>query len=157
MKRILPLVFFFMAFACTNKGGSILADATASPADTIVGKYYVADFKTDEFNLMPEMPEKKFIQQLLEFDFQPSGEIKVTDLTEIYECGNGILSLHKCEWTNRGNSTYRLRFVGEYALDSKFEFIGDYQLSVKGNDNVFTLKDTIFNKHTSIDENQALH
>lgn len=77
--------------------------------------------------------------------------IKVTDLTEIHECGNGLLSLKTCEWSNREDDIYKLRFVGEYALDSFFEFIGVYQMSVRDGEKTFTLNDSVFSSSERID------
>lgn len=67
MKRILLLILTFVAFGCTQKGGSILKDAASSPSDKIIGKYYVTDFTIANFKLLEVKPENQYFQQLLEF------------------------------------------------------------------------------------------
>lgn len=147
MTKIILLLLIFSLAGCAEKGGSILHD-TPSEKDIVIGKYHVIDFRTESFTLLKSKPERKFAQPLLELDFQPSGKIKATDLTDVYECGNGTLSLTECEWRNIGKNKYKLRFVGEYALDSKFETIGNYDLVIEGDNKSLILTEMVFNEVT---------
>ncbi len=60
--------------------------------DKIIGKYYVLDFSDASkkgFTLLNKKPETLDI--VYEFNFLKNGKIIVNDLSEFYDCGNGIL------------------------------------------------------------------
>jgi len=98
-------------------------------SDEIVGKFYVDNFYhylKSGFELHIKKPKSDFILYTLEF--KKNGELIFEDLTEFYDCGNGILSINKGKWKANGKGIYELTFDGEYALESKFHTVSKYQL-----------------------------
>ena len=73
---------------------------------------------------------------LYSFKFKKNGELIFKDLTEFYDCGNGILSIDKGKWKVKENGVYELTFDGEYALESKFHTESEYSLIDLKNGNI---------------------
>tara|TARA_R110000764_G_scaffold134045_1_gene222142 strand:+ start:163 stop:678 length:516 start_codon:yes stop_codon:yes gene_type:complete len=98
-------------------------------SDKIIGKYYVDSFYhylKSGFELKIKKPKDDFM--LYTFEFKNDGKVIFKDLTEFYDCGNGILSIENGNWKSNGNGIYELTFDGEYALESKFHTVSEYQL-----------------------------
>lgn len=98
-------------------------------SDRIVGKYYVvffSNFLSDGFELLIEKPKDYFI--LYAMEFKNTGEIIFDDLTEFYDCGNGVLSIQKGVWKVNEAGIYELTFDGKYALDFNFHSVSTYRL-----------------------------
>jgi len=97
--------------------------------DKIIGKYYGESFNRfykSGFDLFKEKPKNYFI--LYSIEFNNTGKIIYKDLTEFYDCGNGVLSIQNGSWKRNNDGTYELSFNGEYSLESKFHIVGDFEL-----------------------------
>jgi len=106
-------------------------------SDKIIGKYYVDNFYhylKSGFELKIKKPKDDFI--LYTFEFKNDGKVIFKDLTEFYDCGNGILSIKKGNWKSNGNGIYELTFDGEYGLESEFHTVSEYQLAGLKNGNL---------------------
>jgi len=115
----------------------ILEPSKKYESDKIVGKYYVENFYyylKSGFEMKIEKPKENFM--LYSFEFKKNGELIFKDLTEFYDCGNGILSIDKGKWKTKGNGIYELTFDGEYALESKFHTESEYSLIDLKNGNI---------------------
>jgi hypothetical protein len=98
-------------------------------SDKIIGEYYVDNFYhylESGFELKTKKPKEDFI--LYTFEFKNNGEVIFKDLTKFYDCGNGILSIENGKWKLKENGIYELTFNGEYALESEFHTVSEYQL-----------------------------
>ena len=133
---------------------NILKTVEDSVSDRIVGKYYVDNFYhylKSGFELKIKKPKDDFM--LYTFEFKNSGEVIFKDLTELYDCGNGVLSIEKGKWKSNGNGIYELTFDGEYALESKFHTVSEHQLVdlINGNLGMKLIK-VIENKNKPVGE-----
>lgn len=100
--------------------------------DKIIGKYYVLDFSDASkkgFTLLNKKPETLDI--VYEFNFLKNGKIIVNDLSEFYDCGNGILIFNESNWKKTDDNEYEIIINGEYAGESKFKSISKYSLKVE--------------------------
>jgi len=108
--------------------------------EKLIGKYYVEYLHPKRsFYLKQEKPKNDF--KLYELDFKENGKIKFKDLTEFYDGGNGILSLKNLTYKINDRKNYELEFDGEFALESRFKFNGEYKLTKteKGEDYLYLI------------------
>ena len=102
--------------------------------EKLLGRYYVENltfFSKQGFELTKVKP-KIVLFTLYEFNFKKSGEIEFKDLTEFYDCGNGVLSFKNSKYLSKKDSEYNeyvIEFNGEYAGVEKFKVKAIYQLT----------------------------
>lgn len=144
MKQIFLLVII-LVFSCTRKNDSSknhisyahpLTTENKTTKDTIYldkvneelsGVYYSEYIRPEKgFYLKRERPNNDFFLYELEFK---NGNITFKDLTEFYDCGNGIFSLKKASYEKNEKGNYNCIFKGEYALEQTFEVEGEYVLT----------------------------
>ncbi|EHQ41099.1 hypothetical protein [Myroides odoratus] len=141
--KILALPFIIFLYSCTKNDSKVkiiekekieiqtesLEPVKNERSDRIVGKYYVVflnNFLAKGFELLTEKPENRLF--LFTVEFKNTGEIIFNDLTELYDCGNGVLSMEKGAWKVNEGGVYELTLDGEYALEYKFHTISTYHL-----------------------------
>lgn len=98
--------------------------------EKLLGRYYVENFTffaKQGFDLTKVKPINDFM--VYELNFKKNGEIEFKDLTESYECGNGIITLKDSKFYPKNNNEYIIEFNGEYALEQKFKVKAIYQLT----------------------------
>lgn len=136
IKSILINIFFIIPalfISCTKKGNT---------TGKIIGKYYVLDFEntgTKGFTLLKTKPETMDI--VYEFNFLKDGSIIVKDLTEFYDCGNGILTINKSTWKETGSNEYEIDINAEYAEGDKFRSLAVYSLEENKQEKYLKLQD----------------
>lgn len=146
MKYIFLILLLFTLYIC--KKNDLALGPTSYKVevknDSIVGKYFVEYFRPgSDFIMLKTNPAKHSISIVFELDFLHSGNINTTDLTKTHMCGNGVLSVSEAKWKSLGNNLYQLHFIGEYAYELKFDFIGNYKLTNVGRNKQMTLLNTI--------------
>jgi len=96
--------------------------------DKLIGKYYVEWINPKRgFYLKREKPKTDFI--LYSLNFKKNGTIEFKNLTEFYDCGNGILSLKNIVFKYNERKNYELEFEGEYYLETRFKVKGEYKFT----------------------------
>jgi hypothetical protein len=98
--------------------------------EKLSGRYYVENFTffaKQGFDLTKVKPINDFM--VYELNFKKNGKIEFKDLTERYECGNGIISLKNSKFYSKSNNEYVIEFNGEYASEQKFQVKAIYQLT----------------------------
>lgn len=102
----------------------------------LVGKYYVENFREYlERGFVLKKDKPKYNYGVYSFNFTENREIKFEDLTEVYECGNGILALNSGKWKINENGNIELYISGEYTMIKKFNTSSEYKLSELTNGN----------------------
>ncbi|MCK0126812.1 hypothetical protein MWU76_20655 [Gelidibacter sp. F2691] len=102
----------------------------------LLGKYFVENFRQyleNGFELKKNKP--KYNYAVYTFNFTENGEIKFEDLTEVYDCGNGILVLNNGKWKINDKGNIELSVSGEYSMINKFNTESEYKLSELKNGN----------------------
>jgi hypothetical protein len=98
--------------------------------EKLLGRYYVENFTffaKQGFYLSKVKPKNDFI--LYEFNFKKNGKIEFKDLTERYDCGNGITHLKNSTFYSKNNNEYVIEFNGEYEAEQRFKVKAIYQLT----------------------------
>ncbi|MDO6803981.1 hypothetical protein Q4595_16160 [Wenyingzhuangia sp. 1_MG-2023] len=97
----------------------------------ISGTFYTERLRPEKgFYLKNNKPKNNFILYKLVFK---DGLIEFEDLTEFYDCGNGIFSLNNSKYTKNDTGNYIIEFNGEYALEASFKIKGEYKLTETNN------------------------
>lgn len=139
MKHFILLLFTLLLFSCNKKENKISANENEKKSivkDSIVGIYYVSDFRdylSKGFTLKKEKPEKQFFVYKLEFT--NNGNIKFSDLDEEYDCGNGLMRIKKSGWLKKSSNRYILSFVGDYYSESSFSTQAEFEVMSLPNGN----------------------
>ncbi|REG96231.1 hypothetical protein [Flavobacterium aquicola] len=98
--------------------------------EKLSGRYYVEKFTffaKQGFDLTKVKPINDFI--LYELNFKKNGKIEFKDLTERYDCGNGVINLKNSKFSSKNNNEYLIEFNGEYASEQRFKVKAIYQLT----------------------------
>lgn len=98
--------------------------------EKLLGRYYVENFTffaKQGFELTKIKPINDFI--LYEFNFEKNGKIVFKDLTDHYDCGNGIINLNNSKFYSKNNNEYVIQFNGEYKAEQRFKVKAIYQLT----------------------------
>jgi hypothetical protein len=99
--------------------------------EKLLGRYYVENltfFSKQGFELTKVKP-KIVLFTLYEFNFKKNGEIEFKDLTEHYDCGNGILNFKDSKFLPKIDNEYIIEFNGEYEAEQRFKVKAIYQLT----------------------------
>jgi hypothetical protein len=122
-------------------------------ADSIIGKYYVENFDQNlKEGLILLKYKPKSTYGVFEFDFKENGNIKVTDLTEIYLCGNGVLYMNSAKWKKIENNVYSIVFNGGFSFWSTFEIDAICLLEEKFDSKTLKIKKFVKNKTKNTSE-----
>lgn len=116
-------------------------------ADSLIGKYYVENFNQNlNEGLILLKNKTKSTYGVFEFDFKENGNIIVTDLTDTYLCGNGVLYMNSAKWKKVENNEYNIVFNGSFSLSSTFEIDAICLLEEKFDSKTLKIKKFIKNK-----------
>ncbi|WPO77325.1 hypothetical protein [Flavobacterium sp. KACC 22761] len=120
--------------------------------EKLSGRYYVENFTffaKQGFGLTKVKPINDFV--LYEFNFKKNGEIEFKDLTERYDCGNGIITLKNSKFYSKSNDEYVIEFTGKYEAEQRFRVKAIYQLTkIEKNGYFLFLKKVIEDKREPI-------
>ncbi|PQJ20792.1 hypothetical protein [Tenacibaculum sp. SG-28] len=101
----------------------------------ISGDYYSKSIHAERgFYIKKEKPESDLFLYKLNFK---KGKIEFEDLTEFYDCGNGVLSLKNSTYKKMENGNYEIQINGEYAYESSFFIRGEYSLIINKKKELF--------------------
>ena len=109
----------------------------------ISGVYYSKSIHAEKgFYITKEKSESDLFLYKLNFK---NGKIEFENLTEFYDCGNGVLSLKNSTYKKMENGNYEIHINGEYTYESSFFIKGEYRLIINKKKELFFYPVEIWN------------